>query len=140
MFVLDVNILIYAIGRSFSKHDLAVSRLEQLARQRSVVAIPDVVLSGVVRILSNPKLQSRPLSLQQIFKSIDELLAFPRFKLLRPGENHINLFRELLVENNVTGSAVSDAYIAAYALEQKATFISADSDFRRFKRLQWEPL
>lgn len=140
MYVLDVNILIYAIGRSFSKHDVALARLEQLTRQRSIVAIPDVVLSAVIRILSNPKLQSMPLGLPQIFKSIDELLAFPRFKLLRPGENHINLFRDLLVENDVTGPAVSDAYIAAYALENKATLITFDSDFGRFKKLKWEQL
>jgi predicted nucleic acid-binding protein len=35
------------------------------------------------------------------------------------------------------GPDIADAYLAAYALDNNATFVSADRGFARFSRLKW---
>jgi predicted nucleic acid-binding protein len=35
------------------------------------------------------------------------------------------------------GSDIADAYLGAYAAENKATWLSADRGFARFRRLRW---
>jgi predicted nucleic acid-binding protein len=56
---------------------------------------------------------------------------------LRPGERHWGLFRRLAGDIDARGNDVADAYLAAYALENNATWLSADRGFARFQRLRW---
>jgi uncharacterized protein len=35
------------------------------------------------------------------------------------------------------GNDIADAYLAAYALENNATWLSSDRGFARFRRLRW---
>jgi len=56
---------------------------------------------------------------------------------LRAGERHWILFRQLAADINARGNDIADAYLAAYALENNATWLSADRGFARFTRLRW---
>jgi len=40
----------------------------------------------------------------------------------------------------VHGDLVTDAYLAALAIETGATLVSADRDFGRFPGLRWQPV
>jgi predicted nucleic acid-binding protein len=53
------------------------------------------------------------------------------------GERHLVLVRELLEPLGVAGNLVSEAHLAALAIEHGAELCSADSDFSRFRRLRW---
>ena len=54
-----------------------------------------------------------------------------------PGDRHLALVRELLRPLGTAGNLVSDAHLAALAIEHGAELCSADTDFARFQRLRW---
>ena len=56
---------------------------------------------------------------------------------LNPGTQHLAILRRLLVEAGVGGNLVSDAHIAALAIEHQAEVHSNDGDFARFSGLRW---
>lgn len=57
--------------------------------------------------------------------------------MLRAGERHWVSFRQLATDINARGNDVPDAYVAAYAVENNATWVSTDRGFARFNRLRW---
>jgi predicted nucleic acid-binding protein len=54
-----------------------------------------------------------------------------------PGERHWDIFVELCREIDARGNDVPDAYHAAVAVENGATWYSADRGFARFRSLRW---
>lgn len=52
--------------------------------------------------------------------------------VVEPGANYWPTFRELVQATNVRGKVLTDAHIAALAIENKASVASADRDFARF--------
>jgi predicted nucleic acid-binding protein len=53
-----------------------------------------------------------------------------------PGENHWPILRSLLRTTGTAGNLVSDAHLAAIAIEQGATIYSTDHDFTRFPSIE----
>lgn len=47
------------------------------------------------------------------------------------------LLAQLATDIDARGNDIADAYLAAYALEDNATWLSADRGFARFHRLRW---
>ncbi|HYI13184.1 MAG TPA: PIN domain-containing protein [Thermoanaerobaculia bacterium] len=58
------------------------------------------------------------------------------FHLIEPGARYWSILRQVLVEANVRGRLVTDAHLAALAIERSATLYTADRDFRRFPGLR----
>jgi len=56
---------------------------------------------------------------------------------LQPTAAHLHRFAELCRAANVIGSLVTDAHLAAMAIEHGAEMASCDEDFGRFPGLQW---
>ena len=56
--------------------------------------------------------------------------------LIGPTSSHWAIFRELLGECQAAGNLVSNAHLAALAIERGATLCSTDNDFKRFAALQ----
>ncbi len=54
-------------------------------------------------------------------------------RLVSPGPRYIHFLSQVVRSGQVTGSLVSDACIAALALEYDATVVTNDVDFRRFQ-------
>lgn len=63
-------------------------------------------------------------------------LARPALSVLDAGEQCWEILRALLVEAQVTGPLVMDAFLAALALENGATLVTTDRDFSRFPKLR----
>jgi predicted nucleic acid-binding protein len=61
----------------------------------------------------------------------------PSVTPLNPGTQHIAIFRNMLAAAGVAGNLVTDAHIAALAIEHQAEVHSNDSDFARFPGLRW---
>jgi predicted nucleic acid-binding protein len=53
-------------------------------------------------------------------------------ELVTPGQRHWEIFKNLLAQCGTAGNLVTDAHIAALALERGYAVYSADNDFRRF--------
>ncbi|MFN2447024.1 MAG: PIN domain-containing protein [Vicinamibacterales bacterium] len=61
------------------------------------------------------------------------LVEWPRAVLLAPGRRHWEIFTTLCAR--VHGPLVTDAYLAALAIEHGCELVTTDSDFRPFSRL-----
>jgi predicted nucleic acid-binding protein len=54
-----------------------------------------------------------------------------------PGERHWPILDKLLRQSQASGNLVTDAHLAALAIEHGCTLCSTDQDFRRFDGLTW---
>ena len=50
---------------------------------------------------------------------------------------HAEILEKLVSDHGATGPLVTDAVLAALAMEQGALLASTDQDFRRFPELRW---
>ena len=78
-----------------------------------------------------------PLAPREAFAIIRQLTAQPRVTIVEPGPRHAEILEAIVIDGQVSGPLVTDAVLAALALEQGATLASTDRGFARFKRLQW---
>jgi uncharacterized protein len=134
----DVNVLVYAHRRDLPQHPAYRDRLEALGNDDEPLGLADAVLSRFLRVVTNRRIFNRPTSHIQAWDHVDALLGAPAAVSLRPGERHWDLFRTLSRQIEASGNDLTDAYLAAYALENNATWLSADRGFARFQTLQWE--
>jgi len=137
MLCVDVNVLIYAHRKDLPEHSDYRRLLEGLANHDQPLGLPDLALSGFVRVVSNRRIFAEPTSSDEAWKAVDALLAAPAAMQLRAGERHWGLFRQLAADIGARGNDIADAFLAAYALENNATWLSADRGFARFHRLRW---
>ncbi len=101
-------------------------------------ALSVLVLSGFIRIVTNPRFFPTPSTLDQSFEFVSSLVARPNARVVGPGPDHLDLFERLCRESGATGKLVADAQHAAIAIEYGCTMVSTDSDFSRFPRLRWQ--
>lgn len=137
MLCVDVNVLVYAHRIDLPEHSEYRQFLERLANGDEPLALSDAVLAGFVRVVTNRRIFSEPTGTAEAWEAIDALLAAPTAVQLWPGQRHWSLFRQLAADVGARGNDVSDAYVAAYAMENNATWVSADRGFARFRRLRW---
>jgi predicted nucleic acid-binding protein len=76
----------------------------------------------------------------QAFAFVASLAGHPNAVLLNPGRDHLRLFEGLCPATHAHGDLVTDAYLAALAVETGATVVSADRGFARFPGLRWQLL
>ena len=73
-------------------------------------------------------------SLQRVQSWFDQ----PCVKIVQPTENHWEIFQQVLRGGTATANLVSDAHLAALAIEHNCVLYSADRDFARFRGLKWK--
>lgn len=134
---LDVNVLVLAHRADLADNDRYGQLLESWANGLEPVGVPDMVLSGFLRVVTNRRVFAEPTTSTEAWDSVDRLLGAPAVALLRASERHWTHFRRLANDIEARGPDVADAYLAAYAVDNNATFVSADRRFARFSRLRW---
>jgi toxin-antitoxin system PIN domain toxin len=132
----DVNVLLGAAIEDAPHHAICRDWLRTSLSSGSTIGISELVLSGVVRVATNPRAFPRPATLAAILQYTGVLLSHPTVTRLRPGDNHWRIFTGLCEREHVTGNKVSDAYHAALAIEHGATWITLDRDFASFSWLK----
>lgn len=137
MVLLDVNILIYAHREDAPDHAKYLHWLEQLINSNETFGISELVLSGVVRIVTHPRIFNPPSSLEDALEYVNTIRSQPNCVVIAPGKYHWNIFDQLCREANVKGNLIPDACHAALALEAGCEWITTDRDFSRFPKLRW---
>ena len=137
MLCIDTNVLVYAHRADLPEHADYRPLLERLANGDEPLGVPDLVLAGFMRIVTNRRIFTEPMSADEAWEAVDALLAAPASMQLHAGERHWALFRQLAADIDARGNDIPDAYVAAYALENNATWLSVDRGFARFSRLRW---
>lgn len=100
-----------------------------------------VVLLAFLRLSTNPQIFQRPLSPDRALDVAESWLRQPCVVVVEPGDRHTAVVRRLLAPLGTAGDLVSDAHLAALAIENGAELSSCDTDFSRFAGLRWvDPL
>jgi uncharacterized protein len=135
--ILDANILLYAYNSDAPQQPDAAQWLAKLLAGTEIVALPWVTIRAFLRISTNSRIWSNPLHARQAFRIVGEWLSQPGVVILQPGPRHAELLEQLVLAHGVAGALVTDAVLAALAVENGATLASTDQDFRRFPGLRW---
>ena len=133
----DVNVLVYAHRPEASRHEEFRRWLDDARRSDELLGISDWVLSGFIRIVTNPKIFKEPTPLATSLAFADALRGSTGTISLTPGERHWAIFAGLCRAVEASGNLVPDAYLAALAIESAGTWITADRGFARFPGLRW---
>lgn len=132
MKLLDVNVLLYAHDTSSIQHARCRDWLMRALQGDEHVGLPWQTLLGFVRIVTNPRAVRRPLNAADACAIVSRWLARPQAIVVEPGERYWQIFSALVARGQVHGPLVSDAALAALAIEHGATLCTTDRDFRRF--------
>ena len=95
------------------------------------------VLNAFIRIGTNARLHQQPLLLGEATDRVQSWLEQPCVHLVHPGDQHWELFQQLLRGGKAVGNLVSDAHLAALAVGHNCVLHSTDADFSRFRGLKW---
>ncbi len=137
----DVNVLLYAVDSSAPRHRAARRWLEERLSGTETFAFAWVVLLAFLRLSTNPRVFEAPLGSAEAFDIVDGWLAHPPCTVVHPTDRHAAVLRELLEPFGTAGNLITDAHLAALAIEHGADLCSSDSDFSRFEGVTWlDPL
>jgi toxin-antitoxin system PIN domain toxin len=133
----DVNVLVYAFVAESPDHPRYAEWLRHAATGREAFGLSELVLSGFVRIVTNPRVLKVPAPPRDALAFVGTLRTRPNVVLVNPGARHWDIFERLCVEVGAKGNLVADAYLAALAIESGSEWITTDRDFSRFPGLRW---
>ena len=136
MILVDANVLLYAYHPRAEAHDRCCAWVEKAFSGEEPVAIAWVTLLAFVRISTNPRVFEQPLLAGEALAAVSSWLARPSVSVLEAGEACWEIFRQLVVDAQITGPLVMDAFLAALAIENGATLATTDRDFARFPKLK----
>lgn len=137
MILVDANLLLYAEDASSREHETARTWWDAQLSGASPVCLSWGVLSAFIRISTNSRVYDRPLNLDQATNRVQSWLDQPCVRLVHPTERHWTVLQELLKEGQALGNLVTDAHLAALAVQHGCTLMSTDGDFARFRKLKW---
>jgi len=133
MILLDANVLLYAYNASSEHHERARSWLAGvLTEPREPVGFPWTTILAFLRISTNPRAFPAPLSVGEAVSLVSDWLESPATVLVAPGERHWAVLKPLLAAGQARGPLVTDAHLAALAIEHGAVLCTTDRDFARF--------
>ena len=138
MILVDANILLYAEDYLQSRHQQARAWWDSQLSGTGVVCLCWTVLSAFIRIGTNPRVFEYPLSLEQALARVQSWLDQPCTRVVLPTERHWTVFKQVLTDGQAVANLVTDAHLAALAIEHGCELASTDSDFARFPKLKWK--
>lgn len=136
MIVPDANLLIYATHQASPFHAQAREWWSSALSGHEFVGLAWTSLLTYLRISTNPKVYSRPLSMDEAVSDIEVWLSAPNVHVIHPGERHPHALRAL-TPPGANGDLVNDVHLAALAWEHGGTVYSADQDFGRIPQVKW---
>lgn len=137
MILVDANIPLYAEDSLSEHHEVIRTWWDAQLSGSEPVALCWPVLTAFLRISTNPRILRRPLTLREASARVQSWLDQPCVRRVEPTDNHWEIFQRLLQEGRATANLVSDAHLAALAVEHNCTLCSTDADFARFKSVKW---
>jgi toxin-antitoxin system PIN domain toxin len=136
--LVDVNILLYATFTNAARHRAARAWIESQLNGSHRVGIPWPTLLGYLRTATNPRAMAGAIPMAEAWSQVENWLACEPVWVPEPTERHAEVLGSLLARHRVHGNLVSDAHLAALAIEHGLTLCSTDGDFARFRELKWQ--
>lgn len=139
MILVDANLLVYAHVESLPQHAAARQWLDEQLSGSGRVGLPWPSLLAFARLVSNPRVFERPLTVADAWKQVERWLNAASAWIPLPSAQHSQILAEILAAGVVhRATLLPDAHLAALALEHGLVLCSADSDFARFPSLRWQ--
>ena len=132
MIVVDVNLLLYAVVTGFPQHARAREWWEQTLNSAVPVGLAAPAVFGFLRIATNPRVLSQPMTMDDAMAHVRQWLARPHVRFLPAGPQHLQIAFELLNGLGTAGDLTTDVQLAALAIEHRGDVYSNDTDFARF--------
>jgi toxin-antitoxin system PIN domain toxin len=137
MILVDANLLLHAEDSLSEQHVAARDWWDAQLSGSETVCLCWPVLTAFIRIGTNARLHRRPLSAKEAVERVQSWLNQPCVRIIQPTEQHWTIFQQMLRVGNATANLVSDAHLAALAIEHNCVLQSNDTDFARFRGLKW---
>lgn len=139
--LVDANLLLYAVDKTSPFHHPARTWLEDSFNGERLVALPWASLTAFLRIATHPRAFRNPLSPEGAWSFVEAWIGHPLCWVPPPGPRHAEILGTLVRKHHLRGNLVSDAHLAALAVEHGLPVVSADADFARFDEIEWvDPL
>jgi uncharacterized protein len=134
--LIDANVLLYAYDADSPFHDRARTWLEEtLARERDV-RLALVTLLAFVRIATDRRLFTQPLSVEEATVIVAGWMDRPNVSIAEPTASHWTGLADAARNGQVSGPDVMDAHLVALAFGSGATLCTTDKGFARFDGLK----
>lgn len=133
MNLVDANVLIYAINSEAAHHEEAKRWLDGALVESEAVGFSWIALLAFWRITTHPAVFDQPIDNATAGGIVEAWLDQPAALIVQPTARHLSIIGGLLGSEGSGGNLVSDAHLAALAVEHGATVISFDADFARFR-------
>ena len=137
MYLIDVNVLVYAHRQDSPDHDAHRQWLEDVINSDQAYGISENVLPGFLRVVTHPSVFDPPSGLEDALGFAIQLRDQPNAVSVRPGPRHWEIFTRLCRESGAKGNLIPDAFFAALAIESGSEWVTTDHDYRRFSGLRW---
>ena len=137
MILVDANIILYAEDQLSPHHVAARVWWDDKLSGSAPVCLCWTVLSAFIRIGTNSRVFEHPLSLDQALARVQSWLDQPCVRIVTPTARHWVVFQKMLRAGQAVANLVTDAHLAALAVEHGCELISTDSDFSRFPDVRW---
>jgi toxin-antitoxin system PIN domain toxin len=132
VYIVDANVLLYAADSTSRDHaacrDWLVNALNGSAR----VGLPAQSIGAFLRISTHPRVMDRPLNADEAWSIASAWLDAPAAWVPVVTDRTLAVLGELVVTHAVTGNLVTDAQLAAQAIEHGLAVVTLDTDFARF--------
>lgn len=131
----------YAHREDAPNHKPIKMWLEKAVNGRASFGLSPHVLSGVLRVVTHPRVFDPPSPIEVALEFVESLRARPNCVEITPGPRHWEIFTDLCRSTGATGNEIPDAYLAALAIESGSEWITTDGGFSRYHGLCWrQPL
>ena len=134
MFVIDTNILLYAVNPDSDDHGTARGLLDEWRSGDRSWFLTWSIVYEFLRVSTHGRVFPNPLSLVQAQEWIALLLASPMSGMLVPTERHSTVLKELTQQfPRLRGNVIHDLHTVALMREHGVTEVrTADTDFHQF--------
>jgi toxin-antitoxin system PIN domain toxin len=133
----DLNLLVYAYNASAPHHASSRQWWEDTVGGHQPIGIPWVVALGFLRILTSRVVMDQPMEGSRALAHLGSWFEQPSVSLLQPGPRHLAILTGFSEAGALSSALVTDAHLAALAIEHQAVVHSNDCDFSRFPGLRW---
>jgi uncharacterized protein len=101
------------------------------------VGLPWQSLTAFLRISTHARVFADPLHPDEAWQQIEDWLAAPRSWIPQPTSRYAAVLGRLIQTHGVRGGLVTDAQLAALAIDHGVAVVSSDADFGRFAGVTW---
>jgi uncharacterized protein len=133
----DINVLLYAYDSVSPFHAKAAGWWRDCLSGTEPVGLPSVVLLGFVRVGTSPRAFTHPMTVAEATGHVRAWLEQSIVQVLGSSAHHVVRTLALLEQVGTAGNLVTDAHIAALALEHDGVVHTSDTDFVRFPGVRW---